>query len=275
MTGSNRFFAKVLMLLLLICFAAGCGADSFFLQKKDLSAVSDKVAVLEKRMDLQAGRTELLLEQYKKQQKLLDTATEQNSRFFQALEEQIQQAHTDTCRRLKELKSSSYPKPAGRSGTPPMPETYGTDKILVGRVEKVRLTPPDHVFQARIDTGATTSSLDGREMEKFERDGSPWVRFKLQGNEGDALYEIEKPIVRHVRIVQASTSESDRRPVVKLQCQIGRIKVIEEFSLEKRAHLDYQVLVGRNILRDLMVVDVAQKFIVPLPEPKPSGDSPQ
>jgi hypothetical protein len=69
-----------------------------------------------------------------------------------------------------------------------------------------------------------------------------------------------------VKIIQASTSEADRRPVIELQLQIGRLKIIEEFTLEDRAHLDFQVLIGRNVLQDLMLVDVAEKFINPLPE---------
>jgi hypothetical protein len=56
--------------------------------------------------------------------------------------------------------------------------------------------------------------------------------------------------------------------VIELQFQIGKIKRIEEFTLEDRAHLDYQVLIGRNILQDLMIVDVASKFIAPLQEEK-------
>jgi hypothetical protein len=54
--------------------------------------------------------------------------------------------------------------------------------------------------------------------------------------------------------------------VVELQFQIGRIKRLEEFTLEDRSHMDYQVLIGRNILRDLMVVDVAREFLAPLPK---------
>ncbi len=275
MTGTDRFFARALLLVLIAGFATGCGANSFFLQKKDLAMIGDKVTTLEKRADLQAEKTELLLKQSGEQQKLLDTFMEQNSRHFQALEEQIRKLHTDTCQRLQALQPSGDSKPDAGAETPPMPETCGTDKILVGRVEKVRLTPPGHIFRARIDTGATTSSLDAHDIEKFERDGNPWVRFTLQDREGEPLYEIEKPIVRHVRIVQASKIEAERRPVVKMQCQIGRIRMIAEFSLEQRAHLNYKVLVGRNILRDLMVVDVAQKFVTSLPEPKSSGDSPQ
>ncbi|MCF8036576.1 MAG: RimK/LysX family protein [Desulfobacteraceae bacterium] len=270
MTRANRFFAKSLMILLLICFAAGCGADRFFLQKKDLSALSDKAARLEQKAELEAERSKRLLAQYEKQQQMLAASMEQSLLSFRVLEEQIQQAHADLSRKLETLQPPE-PEPANRK----YPEASGTDKLLIGRIERVRLTPPEHVFRARIDTGATTSSLDARDIETFERDGSPWVRFHLKDAEEDSLYEIEKPVVRHARILQASDMEAERRPVVKLQCQIGRIKIIEEFTLEGRAHMDYKVLIGRNILQDLMVVDVAQKYIAPLPKPDDNGKAAQ
>jgi hypothetical protein len=155
--------------------------------------------------------------------------------------------------------------PATRPATPAVSAAMSTDKLLVGEIEKVRLSPPGHIFNARIDTGATTSSLDARDIETFERDGSTWVRFKIAPPGKAGLDEIEKPVVRHVRILQSISNETDRRPVVKLQFQLGRINLVEEFTLVDREHLNHQVLIGRNILKDLIVVDVAEKFIVPLP----------
>jgi hypothetical protein len=155
--------------------------------------------------------------------------------------------------------------PANRPATTTVSAAMSTDKLVVGESEKVRLTPPGHIFNARIDTGATTSSLDARDIETFERDGSTWVRFKIAPPGKAGLDEIEKPVVRHVRILQSISSDTDRRPVVKLQFQLGRISLVEEFTLVDREHLNHQVLIGRNILKDLMLVDVAEKFIVPLP----------
>ncbi|MBS0013539.1 MAG: ATP-dependent zinc protease [Desulfobacterales bacterium] len=217
---------------------------------------------MEQRVDLQTGKTDMLMDLSRDQKQLLAESTEQNTDSFQKLDQQLQELHNEIKSKLSVLENPATPQPVSR----PVLEKSGTDKLLIGRLEKVRLTPPGRIFHARIDTGATTSSLDARNVEIFERDGSRWVKFQIQDPEEETFYEVEKPVVRRVRIIHSSTEDFSRRPVIELQFQIGRIKRIAEFTLEDRSHLDYQVLIGRNILRDLMVVDVAQEFIAPLPE---------
>lgn len=156
----------------------------------------------------------------------------------------------------------------------PVSSTRGTleGKLLIGSVENVRITPPGLVLPARIDTGAESSSLDAREIREFKRDGDPWVRFRIAGTEGNLSDDIEQPVVRHVRILQATTPEAERRPVVRLGIAIGSHTEVAEFTLSDREHLTYPVLVGRNVLTDVMVVDVGQSRIAPLPVPEDDGE---
>ncbi len=258
----DGFLYKILIIILIPIINGGCTAGGFILQKKDLAAVNERLAVLEHDLELQSRRVDKLLDKYQKQQQLLTDNMETNCRSFQLLEDLIKQKNDETNRKLEGLYQYKERKRQSKS----LSKTVSTEKLLVGRIEKVRLTPPGRLFYARIDTGATTSSLDARDTETFERDGDDWVRFKIKDPKTDELYEVEKPVIRHVKIIQASTNEADRRPVIELQLKIGRIKIIEEFNLENRAHLNYQVLIGRNVLQDLMLVDVAQKFITSLPE---------
>ncbi|MFO7931148.1 MAG: ATP-dependent zinc protease [Thermodesulfobacteriota bacterium] len=267
---ATRFLEKALIISLLVCFAAGCASESFLLQKKDLSGVNNGLDRIEDRLEMQSARTYLLMDQYIRQQQILNESMEQNLQSFKDLEKLTKQAHTDTSLRLEALESSREQDSDSKERI--LLENIGTDKLVVGRAENVRLTPPGHAFPARIDTGATTSSLGARDLETFERDGDPWVRFKLKDPEEDELYEIEKEVVRHARILQASSPEPERRAVIELQFQLGRIKMVEEFTLEERGHLSHNVLIGRNILRDLMVVDVARKFSAPLPEENSNGN---
>ncbi|MFH7319183.1 RimK/LysX family protein [Desulfurivibrio sp. D14AmB] len=145
---------------------------------------------------------------------------------------------------------------------PPSLQTPG-GKQLVGAVEKVFLSPPGVLFSARIDTGATTSSLDVHEVERFERDGEGWVRFTLSNPEDESRVTLERKVVRNARIIQAVTEEAERRPVVELGVTLGENTQTAEFTLSDRRHLEHPVLIGRNILLDIMVVDVGRTNIAP------------
>ncbi|TVP53740.1 MAG: ATP-dependent zinc protease [Halomonadaceae bacterium] len=154
---------------------------------------------------------------------------------------------------LNDCPQQSDPASEGRNST---------DKQIIGELEFIRLMPPDGAYKARIDTGATTSSLDARDIEKFERDGENWVRFTVPAPEGkDGEIEMEEPVARFARIIQSSAEGDERRPVIKLQFELGETKRMAEFTLSDRSHLNYPVLVGRNILRDLLVVDVSKKHM--------------
>ena len=55
---------------------------------------------------------------------------------------------------------------------------------------------------------------------------------------------------------------------------IGRSNQTAEFTLSDRSHLGYQALIGRNVLKDVMIVDVSKKNIAPYVLPKKTPDSP-
>jgi hypothetical protein len=262
------FSLKALTLVFLALFLQACAAGSLF-GKRDVSPPVDDSLEEDVRerpvpspSSERSARIDRLLDAIEKQHLLMLQSSVENARYFEFLAEVIRESHIDACRELKKFRCPPAPQPVARTE----PDAGSTDKLLIGEIEKVRLTPPGHAFNARVDTGATTSSLDARDIETFERDGNAWVRFKIAGPDDDALAEVEKEVVRRVIILQAGRTERERRPVVRLQIQLGRIKMESDFTLVDRQHLDYQVLIGRNILRDLMVVDVSQKFIVPLPE---------
>lgn len=161
--------------------------------------------------------------------------------------------------------------PPPRLPAPPAPsEGISNGMKVVGAVENVFLSPPDMLLPARIDTGAATSSLDARDLRHFERDGKAWVRFNIVDPETGEGVEIERPIVRYVRILQSAAEESERRPVVELRFVIGSVSQSAQFTLSNRAHLEYPVLIGRNILQDVMVVDVGKTFTV---QPKVNASS--
>jgi len=152
-----------------------------------------------------------------------------------------------------------------------------SELLTLGRAEWVGFPTLDLVLQARIDSGAETASLSATEMQEFEREGEDWIRFRLglsekehEIPEGAKPPRIEAPIVRRVRIIQASGSSS--RPVVRLPLQLGPITQRVEFTLEDRTRLSYPVLLGRRFLMDLAVIDVSRKFVRKRPERSAGGE---
>ncbi len=139
------------------------------------------------------------------------------------------------------------------------------EKLVVGGLESIWVEDLQLALPARIDTGAETASLDARNITTFERDGKPWVRFEIPHPAREEALTLERPRVRQALVVQASSAEPERRPVIELGIQVGPVRQLAEFTLSNRSHLDFQMLVGRNILRDVMVVDVSQQNLVPLP----------
>ena len=137
-------------------------------------------------------------------------------------------------------------------------------KMVVGQREQVWLQDLQLTLPARIDTGAETASLDARNIELFERNSRRWVRFEILHPQSNEPIELERKLQRMALIIQSNNSEPERRPVIKLGLTVGHVSQSAEFTLSNRGHLDYQVLIGRNILQDVMVVDVSQQNIAPV-----------
>ncbi|ODN66897.1 MAG: ATP-dependent zinc protease [Methylophaga nitratireducenticrescens] len=153
-----------------------------------------------------------------------------------------------------------------QSCPPPAPMTLG-DKLVLGQSEWLWIEAVNRVFPARVDTGATTSSLTAQDIVTLERDGQKWARFTIVPEEGsDNSYEVEAPIARIANIRQSSTNEIDKRPVVRLTIKIGNMTDTAEFTLTDRSHMNYPILLGREFLKDIAVVDVAKKNVQPKPE---------
>jgi len=148
-------------------------------------------------------------------------------------------------------------------GSPCIQSGDSADKLLVGRQEHVWLSNLQVSLPARVDTGAETASIDAQNIELFERDGQKWVRFDIARENSKEALSLERRLERMVTIVQSNSTEAERRPVVKLSVDIGHVSQTAEFTLSNRRHLDHQILIGRNVLQDVMVVDVSKVNIAP------------
>ena len=141
------------------------------------------------------------------------------------------------------------------------------DLPVIGRIEKAAIMPAGLMLKARIDTGATSSSIGVEKLEKYERDGKPWVKFTIKDPKTGKSKKFKLKRERIVRIKQHASARV-RRPVIKLRVIIGKIDQIREFTLTDRNGSDYPVLIGRNYLMDTAIVDVSQKYTVQTRIPK-------
>jgi len=145
------------------------------------------------------------------------------------------------------------------------------DKMLVGELEHVWIDPPGVTVVARIDTGATSSSLHAENVVPFERDGDDWVRFDMTLNENESV-TLERQVARHARVIQQADPDGSRRPVVQMRVRLGDVQDTFEFTLADRSHLENEMILGRNFLADVTLVDVGRQFIQPRPSSQ-SGES--
>ncbi len=55
---------------------------------------------------------------------------------------------------------------------------------IYGYLERAMLVEATLEMEAKLDTGADNSSLNATDIEFFKRQGKPWVRFKVEGDDG-------------------------------------------------------------------------------------------
>ena len=122
--------------------------------------------------------------------------------------------------------------------TPQVSQPDSDEQIVVGFVEEVVVngTRDSQTVYAKSDTGATRTSIDMR----------------LAADIGTG------PIKDIVKIKSGSKKESKSRPVVDVVIGVGGTRHTVTASVEDRAHMDYPLLLGRDILEHYKV-DVTRR----------------
>ena len=141
--------------------------------------------------------------------------------------------------------------------------TNPTHGVVLGEIERVTIDSIKQTFDARVDTGAATSSLNAVDIEQFERNGKKWVRFHLSDDKTPMNDDnwIEAPVLKFVKIRQSTNEEVERRAVVELWVKVGKIHEKAQFTLADRSQMSHPVLLGREFIKDIAVVDVSKKYV--------------
>lgn len=131
----------------------------------------------------------------------------------------------------------------------------------IGRIEMVDL-PKWNIegIEAKIDTGAYSSSLHCHHIERFEKDGESWIKFNLLDPEHRAYNDqlIELPIFDE-REVKSSNGVSETRFFVQTTICLFKKEFTIEFSLTDRSEMKYPLLIGRKFLSKKFIVDVSKR----------------
>lgn len=260
-TFEDRLLRPVLLAFTLLALATGCESMTRD-QREDRDAAIDALHAEVVALRTNQAETELQLLEMRVDQLELLAAIDTQSEAVGSLSTEVAAlpgAVKGMC---------TQPAAAPAACTDIQRVVMAGDKMVLGELEQVWIEPPGFSLHAQIDTGATHNSLSAENLVEFERDGKDWVRFVVAANETQEPVTIERRVVRHVRVFQQADPEGTRRPVVNMRLILGDIRDTFEFTLADRSHLNYQILLGRNFLTDVALVDVGRQFVQPPYVPK-------
>jgi hypothetical protein len=129
------------------------------------------------------------------------------------------------------------------------------DKRIIGRREELDFPELGlYGITAKVDTGAYTSSLhcyDIREEKGvlyFKLLNAPQTEFKVQDQKFTEYSQ---------KNIKNSFGEIEKRFIIRTIVKIGEKNVKTFISLTNRGTMKYPVLIGRKLLKNRFVVDVA------------------
>lgn len=146
---------------------------------------------------------------------------------------------------------------------PPVSSSRRAERPVLGWREWISLVDWDvpHL-KAKVDTGARTSSLHAFDLEWFDRDGQPWVRFEIhpwQRSTADAVIA-DAPVVS-TRDIRSSSGIVDHRPVVRTAVLVAGVRVDAEITLTRRDEMGFRMLIGREATRGRFLVDPGSSYL--------------
>jgi hypothetical protein len=141
------------------------------------------------------------------------------------------------------------------------------DLIVVGWREAVALPELglDSVL-AKLDTGATMSTLHAINLDVYTRSCQKWVRF-YSAESGQSLEDCHARLICF-RNIKSSNGHVESRPVIETLIYIAGFQWPIEVTLTNRESLECRMLIGRNALAGRCLVDCSRVGLVSRLEPR-------
>lgn len=133
------------------------------------------------------------------------------------------------------------------------------ERIILGNHEYIVLRDHDLRLNAKVDSGADTSSLHAEDIRIVSDNGKDYVEFYFSWKDAgiEEKVKITSPLVRTVTIRStAETVERDRRPVVELDFCLDGETHTTQFTLVDRSGFSVPVLLGKRFLSGVALIDV-------------------
>jgi hypothetical protein len=249
MNGVFNLFRKCSGAVAIVCAALALSSCELATQTKQQQSL-DALVLLSQDLKLQQQRLEQLQEQ-------ITSLSVQQERYVNDVTATLQKlnahaAESKAAAREGSRRSLSVDASAKDS------TALGMD--VLGRVEWLWLSEQQRFFAAELDSALDTSIIYASDVMRFERDGQPWVSFTLRRNDWPS--RVETKMIQAGRQYYLGERPSIKGYRVRLPVALGKFNDMSEFLLVER-HRDYpQIVLGKNFLTDVAVVDVSRKYIV-------------
>lgn len=131
----------------------------------------------------------------------------------------------------------------------------GQKKQSIGRIERIYFPKHGISFEARVDTGAHTSSLHVTNVKVRRIDNIKYIEFDTEDRQKNK-YHIKTRVYKESK-VKSTQGEAEERYVIRELVKLGKVSKEININLNDRSKLKYNFLIGRNFLRGDFIVDVS------------------
>lgn len=116
-------------------------------------------------------------------------------------------------------------------------------------------------IKMKVDTGARTSCLHAFKLEPFSKDGEDWLRIWVHPEQESDREHMCEAKIHDQREVTDSGGHTELRYVIKTKLKVGEFYDDVEFTLTNRDSMKFRMLLGRQAMRGVFLVDPDASYL--------------